>query len=112
MPTSQLNLKPYKAISIYFDAEVSSDIFKTAFTQDAVVTDENTEYHGINDILNWMTHSRKQYQYTATPIHLAEDADKTVVKAILEGNFPGSPITLRYEFQIIHGQIAKLEIKE
>lgn len=110
MSASTLNLKPYKAINIYFDATASNEVFRTAFAPNAVVIDEKTQYVGISNILKWRTDSRQQYQYTSTPIHVSDKAETTVVEAIVEGNFPGSPVTLHYEFKILNEQIVQLEI--
>jgi len=50
------------------------------------------------------------YHHTVTPVAIAERAGKTVVTTEMAGNFPGSPITVDFVFQIKGDRIASLEI--
>ncbi|KUI98201.1 hypothetical protein [Vibrio sp. MEBiC08052] len=110
MSTPSLNLTAYNAIDIYFNAEASPDDFQSAFDVNAVVVDEMQQYVGIKSILEWRDASRQKYQYTSRPIEITQVANKTIVKSIVEGNFPGSPVSLSYEFYIANDKIEKLEI--
>ena len=58
----------------------------------------------------WKTEATAKYHYTSEPI--AVDflgADVTVI-ARVTGEFPGSPIELRYRFTLEGDKIARLEI--
>ena len=50
------------------------------------------------------------YQYTREPLACEQQNGKTVVTCRLDGNFPGSPVNLRYFFQINGDKIESLEI--
>jgi len=81
------------------------------FTDAATVTDEGNTHRGRSAIRDWKAASSKKYSYTVEPFS-AEEVDGTiVVTAHVVGNFPGSPVDLRYFFLLDHSKIASLEIK-
>lgn len=80
------------------------------FTDDAVVIDEGNTYTGRKSIQEWKENSAKKYTYTADPFAIDVEAGRTVVTAHLVGDFPGSPLDLRYAFTLRAGKIASLEI--
>lgn len=100
------------SIARYLAADKRSDPASIAacFTPDAVVTDEGNTHAGRDAIRQWMTNASTQYQYTAQPLSLAHEAGQIVVTSRLVGNFPGSPVDLRYLFSIEGDLIAALEI--
>ena len=52
----------------------------------------------------------KKYTAISTPILVAQDRGRTVVTCHVEGNFPGSPIDLRFFFRLDGEKIGELEI--
>ena len=50
-----------------------------------------------------------KYGYTSEPFAVEENDGKTVASR-LAGNFPGSPVNLRYFFELAGDKIASLEI--
>jgi uncharacterized protein (TIGR02246 family) len=99
-------------IADYFAADKGRDPQSVAacFTEAAVVTDEGNTYSGREAIRQWMADSSTQYSYTVEPFALAAEGERVVVTSHLEGNFPGSPVDLRYFFVLEGGRIAALEI--
>jgi hypothetical protein len=51
-----------------------------------------------------------KYRHTITPLELAEQGAQSVVKARLAGSFPGSPITVNFNFVLAGGKIRALTI--
>ena len=51
------------------------------------------------------------YQYTVEPLEAVQQDGKIVVTARLAGNFPGSPVTLAYAFELDRDHIISLEIR-
>src|SRR4051812_18320236 len=68
------------------------------FAADAIVRDEGQTYQGVAAIKIWMAATRKKYGHTITPLELAERGGQSVLKARLAGSFPGSPITVNFNF--------------
>ena len=61
-------------------------------------------------IKEWKTDASAKYEYTSEPIACQEKDRKTVVTSHLVGNFPGSPVDLRFFFELEGDKIASLEI--
>lgn len=99
-------------IAAYFAADKKSDAQALAqcFAPAAIVIDEGNTYEGREAIRDWITHASTEYLYDVEPFALTEEAGRIVVTSHLVGNFPGSPVDLRYRFIIDGDEIAQLEI--
>lgn len=106
-----MSLELPRTIESYFAADAgNSEAVAQCFTENATVIDEGQTYQGLAAIKTWKTESTKKYIYTSVP-HSVEDRDgKTIVTSHVSGNFPGSPIDLRYFFGLEGDKIASLEI--
>ena len=80
------------------------------FSASAVVTDEGQVHRGTAAIKQWIDAASKKFSYTSEPFAAAQRDGKTVVTSKLVGNFPGSPVDLRYAFVVDGDKIASLEI--
>lgn len=101
-----------EVIAAYFSADTkgNAQAISECFTQDANVVDEGNTYTGRDAIRQWMANASTQYTYTVEPFDIAEDGKRAVVTSHLVGNFPGSPVNLRYFFALRGDKIAELEI--
>ena len=81
------------------------------FAPDATVYDEGQTYEGMAAIRNWMAATKQKYGHTVAPLEFAQRGDKSVLKARLAGSFPGSPITVNFNFVLADGKIHALEIR-
>jgi hypothetical protein len=80
------------------------------FAADAIVRDEGQTYEGVAAIKDWMAATKKKYGHTIAPLELAERGGQSVLKARLAGSFPGSPITVNFNFVLAAGKIRALAI--
>jgi hypothetical protein len=80
------------------------------FAADAIVRDEGQTYEGAAAIKNWMAATKKKYNHTITPLELAEQGGHSVLKARLTGSFPGSPVTVNFNFVLAGDKIRSLAI--
>lgn len=98
-------------IDAYFAADKhDSEAVARCFTENAVVKDEGHTYSGLAAIKQWKTDSSKKYAYTSEPFACEDKEGKTIVTSRVTGNFPGSPVDLRYSFRLDGSKIASLEI--
>jgi uncharacterized protein (TIGR02246 family) len=81
------------------------------FTDDAVVRDEGREWQGIAAIREWKEEVSSKYWLTVDVLDVAAADDKTIVTGRVSGNFPGSPVELRFTFTLAGEKIARLEIR-
>ena len=96
----------------YFAATNAHDVatMSAAFSEGATVHDEGRDHHGLSAIRAWMRETIEKYDYQAEPLQARRTGAKTVVLVSLRGTFPGSPVTLQYEFTIEGQKISRLEI--
>jgi hypothetical protein len=100
-----------RPIAAYFAADkLDSEAIARCFTENAVVKDEGHTYTGLSAIKQWKADASAKYDYTSEPFASEERDGKTIVTSRLVGNFPGSPVNLRFFFKLEGGKIAALEI--
>lgn len=108
-----MNIELPPPIAAYFAAANAHDMDAVlrCFAAEAVVHDEGQEIRGAAAIRAWKDRTDQKYSPTATPTALAEAQGRSVVTASVSGNFPGSPLPLRYFFTLGEAGITELEIK-
>jgi ketosteroid isomerase-like protein len=96
----------------YFDAKNRQDIdgMLAPFAADATVRDERRTHIGHAAIRAWMEETTRKYRDTAAVSDVTAEGDGICVAAIVSGDFPGSPVTLRFVFTLEDGRIRRLEI--
>ncbi|MBT3065988.1 nuclear transport factor 2 family protein [Rhodoferax sp. U11-2br] len=98
-------------ISAYFAADKQTpEALARCFTTHAVVKDEGHTYSGLDAIQAWKAAASAKYTYTSEPTALELREGCHTVTSRVAGNFPGSPVDLRYHFRLERGLIASLEI--
>lgn len=98
-------------ITAYFAADKQNpEALARCFTTHAVVKDEGHTYSDLDAIKAWKTAASAKYTYTSEPTALVQSDGCHIVTSRVEGNFPGSPVDLRYHFRLERGLIAALEI--
>ena len=104
-------LKLPEPIAAYFRADArAGEAITHCFTEQAVVKDEGRTYSGHPAIEAWKLDASTKYSYTSEPIGLEEKDGGYVVTSRVTGDFPGSPVDLRFAFRLERGKIAFLEI--
>ena len=99
-------------IDLYVRIENSGDVdaLSECFASTATVRDEGHAYAGLAAIRAWKVDTKKKYKHTVVPLEIAQRDGKTILRAKLAGNFPGSPVTLEFSFVLQDGKIESLEI--
>lgn len=107
----QESLSLPKPIAAYFSAEKAGvEAVGQCFTENAIVKDEGRTHKGRAAIKQWKADATEKYQYTSEPFACEEKDGKVIVTSKLTGNFPGSPVDLRFFFELDGDKIAALEI--
>jgi ketosteroid isomerase-like protein len=99
-------------IANYIAAANTQDIeaLTACFTDGAVVHDEKRDREGIAAIRKWAEEVSAKYRPTVEVLGVTRSGDTTVLAGRVSGDFPGSPIELRYAFTLTAGKIERLEI--
>jgi hypothetical protein len=98
-------------IAAYFAADArDATALARCFMTNAVVKDEGRTHTGVAAIQAWKAASSAAYTYTSEPRAVEQKDGLHTVTSRVTGNFPGSPVDLRYRFRLERGLIASLEI--
>ncbi|RZJ69485.1 nuclear transport factor 2 family protein [Flavobacterium sp.] len=84
--------------------------YANLFSETAVVFDEGKTHKGKLEIERWIDHSNKNYQSVMKPLEYNENGTSSILTAECSGTFPGSPIKLKFHFDIVDGQIQHLKV--
>ena len=98
-------------IAAYFHADKrDGEAVARCFTSQGVVEDEGQTHCGPAAIKAWKTAASAKYSYTSEPFAVEQKDGGFIVTSRLTGNFPGSPVNMRFSFRLERGRIASLEI--
>jgi len=103
-----------KVIADLVDAQNSFDsiAYVNCFSETAVVFDEGKTHNGRLEIQHWIEESNEKYRSVMKPLEYTEDGISSVLSAECSGTFPGSPIKLKFHFDIIDEQIQHLKVTD
>jgi ketosteroid isomerase-like protein len=106
------NTKLIEPVANYIAAANAQDIEAVTenFSEDAVVRDEGQNRQGIAAIRQWAVEVSMKYRPTVETLDVAQADGRTILTGRVSGNFPGSPVELRYVFTLDSGKIERLEI--
>ena len=90
--------------------DLLSEALDEVFTSDAVVHDDGHTHIGIEAISSWSNQVSSAFTFTRTVIGATVQPNVAIVRVLVEGNFPGSPIELHHHFSLISDRIAALTI--
>jgi len=107
-----MNTELPPVIAAFFESTNTREFgdFLSLFTEDAHVNDEANDYYGAQ-IADWIYQATVDTKPTVEATDIVRDGDAFVVTAQVSGNFPGSPVDLRYFFTLDDSKIATLLIK-
>lgn len=98
-------------IAAYFAADRrDSGAVAQCFTPAGVVVDEGQTHTGLVAIEAWKAAAAAKYTYTSEPLATEQEDGRHIVTTRVAGNFPGSPIDLRFAFRLEGDKIGSLEI--
>ncbi|WP_017905549.1 nuclear transport factor 2 family protein [Pseudomonas asplenii] len=101
------------AIEAYITAANARDtsMIEDFFAVDANVFDEGRHQVGTLEIARWMDETGRKYRPRVEVLDVAQRTGKVLVRKLVSGSFPGSPVELRYTFRLNEqGKIARLDI--
>jgi hypothetical protein len=104
-------MQTQSAIDRYFQLAPLSDTdaYFAQFDADATVEDEGHEHHGVDAIRAWR-HEVPMVSYEVRDIRGGDG--KHVARALIAGDFPGSPVELHFHFTFTDdGLIESLRIR-
>lgn len=84
--------------------------YASCFSETAVVADEGKTHTGRKAIEDWIDGSNKKYRSVMKPLSLAGEGNTRVLSAECSGTFPGSPLVLKFHFELKDGLVQSLSV--
>ena len=99
-------------IARFIEASNARDLDRAVgcFASDAMVEDEGRTHRGVEEVRAWKRETEERFVYTFEPNAVESRDGHTVVTGTLAGNFPGSPVELKYDFTLAGDAITSLRI--
>jgi ketosteroid isomerase-like protein len=100
-------------ITTYLTAHEARDVATaiTAFTADAVVTDEGHTCRGRDNIGDWLRNAASGFTFTTEFVGATGNSQRIDVVQHLEGDFPGGTADLHFHFTMDGALISRLVIE-
>src|SRR5262245_2943742 len=92
--------------------EFDSAAYTSCFAENAVVHDEGKVHTGKTEIQHWIAESNEKYRSTMKPLDYEQNGTLGILITELSGTFPGSPITVKFHFEIIDALIHSLKVTD
>jgi len=105
-----MNLPNVIAKLIRAQNNFDSAAYAQCFTETAIVFDEGKTHKGKTEIEKWIDKSNKEYKATMEPLDYNEK--ENILSAEISGSFPGSPIILKFHFEIADEKIQQLKVTD
>lgn len=104
-----------KLPSIFLELLIAQENFDSkaygeCFSETALVYDENETHKGLTEIIQWNEKTNKKYKTQLEVLNFVIDKNTTILTMRVKGTFDGSPIVLKYHFEVENGKINSLEI--
>lgn len=84
--------------------------YSECFSDDAQVFDEGKTHKGKEEIKDWNEKTNDEYKTKLEAIDIFNEDKMTVLTTKISGTFDGSPIVLKYNFEIENDKISSLKI--
>lgn len=103
-----------KVITDLVEAQNTFDsvAYAKCFSESGVMLDEGKNHQGRVEIQQMIEEANKKYRSMMKPLEYTENGTSSILSAECSGTFPGSPIILKFHFDIVDGQIQYLNVTD
>ncbi|MFC7348895.1 nuclear transport factor 2 family protein [Chryseobacterium zhengzhouense] len=103
-----------KVVTDLIEAQNTFDsvAYANCFSESGVMLDEGKNHVGRAEIQKMIEESNKKYRSVMKPLEYTENGNLSVLSAECSGTFPGSPIILKFHFEIADEKIQHLKVTD
>jgi hypothetical protein len=105
-----MNLPKVVADLVKAQNEYDSTAYANCFTETAVVYDEGKVHTGRTEIRQWIDKSNEDYKSVMNPLDYQQSGASGILSTEVSGTFEGSPIVLKFHFEMMDGLIQSLKV--
>jgi hypothetical protein len=84
--------------------------YANCFSENGIMVDEGNTHAGRIEIRQLIEEANEKYKSVMKPLEYTENGKLSVLSAEVSGSFEGSPIILKFHFDIVDGQIQYLKV--
>lgn len=101
-----------KIVSDLIQAQNNFDsvAYANCFSETGTMFDEGKAHQGRAEIQQLIEETNKKYRSVMKPLDYIQNDPSSVLSAECAGTFDGSPIVLKFHFEIVDGQIQYLKV--
>lgn len=107
-----MNLPKVIADLVSAQNQFDAPAYAKCFSETAVVFDEGKTHTGRRAIEEWIDESNKKYKSVMKPLSMDENGKTSVLSTEVSGTFPGSPLVLKFHFELKDGLVQSLKVTE
>ena len=87
-----------------------SAAYANCFSETGEMLEEGKIYKGRVAVQQLIEETNEKYRSLMKPLEYTENGTSSILAAEVSGTFPGSPLVLKFHFNIIDGQIQYLNV--
>ena len=91
-----------------FDAHA----YANCFSETGVMLEEGKPFTGPVEIQHLIEETNEKYRSVMKPLEYTENGTSSILSTEVSGTFPGSPLVLKFHFDIIDGKIQYLKVTD
>ena len=84
--------------------------YANCFSETGVMYDEGKTHRGKKEIQHWIAKANEKYKTVMKPLEFKEMDNKSILSAEVSGTFDGSPVVLKFHFEIADRHIQSLKV--
>lgn len=84
--------------------------YANCFSETGVMLEEGKPFTGRVEIQHLIEETNEKYRSVMKPLEYTENGTSSTLSAEVSGTFPGSPLVLKFHFDIIDGKIQYLKV--
>lgn len=107
-----MNLPKVIADLVSAQNQYDSLAYANCFSETAVVFDEGITHTGRKAIQEWIEEANKKYKSVMKPLSITDEGKTSVLSTEVSGTFDGSPIILKFHFNIKDELIQNLKVTD
>jgi hypothetical protein len=101
-----------KPLADFFSATNArdADALFALFAANATVNDEGFQYRGLHSIRGWIAETVERFRFNIDVVDASHAAEQASIVGIVSGDFKGSPVHVRYDFELDQQKIVSLKV--
>ena len=90
--------------------DFDSEAYANLFSETGIAHDEGKIHTGRKEIKKWIAEANEKYKSVMQPLQYTQEGNKGILLTKVSGTFEGSPVVLKFSFEISDELIQSLKV--